>query len=89
MSSEEPQPDGAEETSDILGVEVVRQGGRTVRDAISDWSKAARLGVLLLFAAGAIAVYHWATSSSQEEPPQCRIDIVLPAPAKAGGELHI
>ncbi|MEV5740634.1 hypothetical protein [Microbispora rosea] len=75
-----------DDSSEALAVEAVREGGRTVRDAIGTWSKTARLGVVLLFAAGACIIYNAATSSSQEDPPQCRIDVVLPAPAPDGGE---
>ncbi|GLX06671.1 hypothetical protein [Microbispora sp. NBRC 16548] len=89
MTGEEPPPTRAEDHSETLAAEITREGGRTVRDAIGNWSKTVRLGALLLFAAGAFAIYHSATSSSQEDPPQCRIDVVLPAPAKAGGEQHV
>ncbi|MEZ0076315.1 hypothetical protein [Planotetraspora sp. GP83] len=88
MTGEEPPPAGAEETSETLAVEMTREGGRTVREAISNTSKTVRLCAVFLFAAGSLALYHSATSSSQEDSPQCRIDVVLPAPAKAGGEQH-
>lgn len=78
MSGEDDQPPGgmAEET------------GRTVRGALESWPKTARLGVMLLFAAGAYAVFYLTTHSSQEEPPQCRV-IVVHEPAKVGGERMI
>lgn len=77
------------EGNELPDVEVAEEVGRTARAALESWPKAIRLGVLGLFAAGAFAIYHLATSSSQEEAPQCRIDVVIPAPAKVGGELRV
>ncbi|TQS29113.1 hypothetical protein [Microbispora sp. KK1-11] len=79
----------SDEGSEPPGTEVAEEAGRTARAAIESWPKTARLGVLCLFAAGAFAVFYALTHSSREEPPQCRIDVVIPAPGKVGGELRV
>ncbi|WP_214103255.1 hypothetical protein [Acrocarpospora catenulata] len=61
----------------------VREGGRTVREALSSTPKTVRLVAIVAVATAAFAGGS-ATASSQDASPACHIDVVVGPPAVGG-----